>query len=431
MTAIRRSIGTQRHHDTKIVSVFRLRHNIRMISTKNCAGSQVMMSLTSSFQYNLLGQMKTQRRYNGEARGFVQGFIRLINKPAVPTVGPRGDAIDRDKLIFQFDQFIRHLNDTSLVETIHLLDPFPSFESISPADTLFSMREYIVQLPCGGREHRISERNDIVRFARGLGAHGSIGNLFEDRPEFRLHGGDVVALPETAVVALGHRTNLAAVEKLREVKWAGVLERIPTNCIDMGDSAPQLSSYFGFGGDSTLIAWDNDDGNKVLDFVAHMDNTRAWNTCKVRPHCNFCTFAAGIPRYEVLVEEEDEESFAALMNSPLTPIPTPWSELKKAGVSMRSCLLVMMFHRGGFGAGGFQAHNADSFRSGRSVPKSRGVGKYAYRPKFAGDKGAPFQAMMDSWEVPNPVYQPPPRYRPPMHGTDSTSLTPVEGSERF
>ena len=358
----------------------------------------------------------------GGSKGYVQAFLRQMHKPSVPTVGPGGESIDRDKLLFEWSQLVDNLKTTTLVEHIHLMDPFPSFESVSPADTIFAMKEYIVQLPAGGREHRAAERNDILKFARGLGAHGAIGNLFEDRPEFRLHGMDLVALPESVIVGLcDSRTNLAGVEKLKDVKYAGTLERIPTHAIDIGVGSPTLATFFGFGGDSTLLAWDTPLGNKVLDYTVANDNSRAWNFVKLRPGCNFFCVATPTPRFDVLVDEADEESIASLMQSPLNPVPTPWTEMKKAGISMRSTILVLMFSRGGFGAGGFQAHNA----SAQSRPRLHKV-NIRQRPKIRGDNGAPLRALLESWEMPEVVYQPPPRYRPPMHS--QAGLTPYHGS---
>lgn len=75
--------------------------------------------------------------------------------------------------------------------------------------------------------------------------------------------------------------------------------------------------------------------------------------------------------------------------------------------------------RGGYGGGGFHKAQTRSSSERRVASPTHHKAFESSLEHYHGDQGAPLWSQILVGEVPEPVFQEPPRYRPPMHGRGS------------
>jgi hypothetical protein len=91
---------------------------------------------------------------------------------------------------------------------------------------------------------------------------------------------------------------------------------------------------------------------------------------------------------------------------------------------MRTCVLVLLFARGGFSGGGVFNHQQATLARdpGNTIKQQR---------KRSGAEGSPLYAQLLTGELPPPVYQPKPRYVAPMHRPNLPAVLRAEQDEEW
>lgn len=356
-------------------------------------------------------------------RTYVHGIVREPHRGVIPSMAThgidKGQAIDRDKLFFELACYRETLKTTSLFDSVHSMNSLPHWDSIRTGDLFATYGETILGMPRYGREHRQNEAGETLRYLRAMGNSCQVWNVLGEEDAAHADAGDMMMLPGGLMIAETTRTNKAAIELLagayvkKEEQKAFYAFAVKCN----GDTP--AADMVGFAGDNTLVHWDTPEATDVAKQIVQR-GTRTWRTVKIQPDCHFLTFLGGLPRYDVLVDERFEPSIKALAEADLNPIPTQWSQPPRLGLSMRACTLILRYAKGGvFGSSVGQEHRMKTTRSVKKV--------FGYEKKVKGDAGAPLWAQMRTGEIPDPVYQPPPRYSPPMHR--SGGLAPYRGDD--
>ena len=362
-----------------------------------------------------------QKRYSG----WVHGFMRDLLRASIPSVDLEGQKIDADEVLSEFHEYVRTLQETVLFDRIHLMDNnIGTWESIFPADILTHYSETLLPTPIDGKEHRLIEQNDLLRYVKSAGSTGTSTPLLQG-PHCKANGGDFINLPMGLLCAETSRTNHLCLKNLKDNKIGESQEEafapFPTYMLNLTDfpDAPPVGDFFGFAGQSTLLTWDCPYGMKVTGWVTENIKQRVWEVIKLEEGCNFISFHGGFPKWDVIVDEEFIDSIEALGNAGFNPVPCKWKCMRRLGVSMRQCILVLRFSRGGYGASGM--HNHDM----RKTSETRVVTSGYARQKIRNEHGAPLRSQIQSGEMVEPIYQEPPRYQPPMHRKGG--LVPHEG----
>lgn len=346
----------------------------------------------------------------------MNAFFRLPLEESIPTHTPSGVEVDREKFIDQMKTLMVTLKQTQLVETVFEMKSLPGYDAMFPTDIAASMKGVVIIMPKFGREHRSSEMSETMRYIRGAGGTNEFNSVLQDTRGASADGGDFVATTHGLLMGWGgSRTNKIAKEVLTGGGGeSGQATMAVVDNVELLDGAPLLGDLLAFSGSRTLICQDNAFGKDAAAKAMAAQNKIPWQVLPINPECSVLSFASGsLPVFDVLCDADFPETMDLLGDAGLNPFPVEWSEPRKLGITMRRLCLVVRFSFGG-GPGGFR----DSMSH---IASTRNHAKRSTKPRLGGqqqsygDQGAPLLAQLRSGELPAPVHQPPPRYRPPMH----------------
>lgn len=274
----------------------------------------------------------------------VHAFVRPPFAHSVPATGPNGVAISRDALMTQFREFYRTLQQSTLVDKLHVMAERHSFESIRVADQLVSVGSTFLAMPIIGNEHRMTEYLESMRYIRNAGGPTTLASFLQDVDNCKCHSGDVVVLPTGIAVGHGDRTNAVALQVMRQLftvkEEHSTFEVI---ALEQEGDAPPLGDYFGFAGANTLLTWKDEHGMLAVDQYQAARPNDTLQVVYLEPGCHFLSFYGTDSTNDVIVQRGYERSIESLVAAGLNPIPVQWSEMDKMGVSMRSACMVMRF----------------------------------------------------------------------------------------
>jgi N-dimethylarginine dimethylaminohydrolase len=274
----------------------------------------------------------------------VHAFVRPPFAHNVPATGPNGVVISRDALMQQFREFYRTLQQSTLVDKLHVMAERHSFDSIRAADQLACVGSTFLAMPITGSEQRITEYMESMRYVRNAGGPTTLASYLQDVDGCRCHSGDIVVLPTGIAVGSSARTNAVAHQVLKQL-FTVREEHSTFDVVTMeqeGD-APPLGDYFGFAGTNTLLTWKDEHGMLAVDQYQAARPNDTLQVVYLEPGCNFLSFYGTDQSNDVIVQKGMDRSIESLVAAGLNPIPVQWSELDKMGVSMRSAVLVMKF----------------------------------------------------------------------------------------
>lgn len=276
----------------------------------------------------------------------VHAFVRPPHYRSIPSTGPNGIVVNREMLLHQFRDFYRTLQQSTLVDKLHVMSERSTFESIRCADQLSCIGSSFLGMPLVGNEQRATEYMETMRYVRAAGGPTTVSTFLQDSEQCRCHSGDIVPLPNGIAVGHGPRTNAVAqqtIKSLYEIKD----ETSPFDVVvlEQEGDAPPLGDYFGFAGNNMLIAWKDEHGMLAADqYQQHRSpNQDQLRVIYLEPGCHFFSFYGTDVSNDILVQKGFERSMDSLSAAGLNPIPVQWSEMDKMGVSMRSAVLVMKF----------------------------------------------------------------------------------------
>lgn len=253
--------------------------------------------------------------------------------------------INREMLVHQFRDFYRTLQQSTIIDKLHVMMERPSFDSVRAADQLMCVGSTYLGMPMVGNEHRATEFIETMRYVRAAGGPSTVATYLQDLDTCRCHSGDIVVLPNGIAIGHGPRTNAVAQQVLREL-FEIKDETAPFDVVALeqeGD-APPLGDYFGFAGNNVLIAWKDEHGMLAVDQFQQCRSNAEENPLSVvylEPGCHFLSFYGADVTNDVLVQKGYDRSMDSLSAAGLNPIPVQWSEMDKMGVSMRSSVLLM------------------------------------------------------------------------------------------
>lgn len=274
----------------------------------------------------------------------VHAFVRPPFHHCVPSTGPNGVAISREVLMQQFRDFYRTLQQSTLVDKLHVMGERHTFDSIRCADQLCSVGSTVLAMPLTGNEHRITEYMETQRYIRAAGGPATLASYLQDVDGCRCNSGDIVPLPTGIAVGHGPRTNTAAHQVLRQlftVKEAHTDFEVVT--MEQEGDAPPLGDYFGFAGNNLLLTWKDEHGMLAVDQYQSARPNDTMQVVYLEPGCHFLSFFGTDTTNDVIVQRGYDRSIESLSAAGLNPIPVQWSEMDKMGVSMRSAVLLMRF----------------------------------------------------------------------------------------
>jgi hypothetical protein len=303
------------------------------------------------------------------------------------------------------------------VQHVHIMQPIRHPDAFRVGRHLATVGDFLVAMPEEGREDRREFINETVRYIRGVGCHypiqtqlADVEYMEEDNDKIihkiRMSALDMVELGVFNVLALGPRTNEKAHACFKSIRTrdeaVAIMDVTP---VTQTQNALPLSHYFGFGGDAHLIAWNTPDGHRAVDAVMAEGGMRPWRAVFIPEGCHFLSYECGahtVSKFDIIVQEGFPEAYEILGKHGLHPIPTKWTEMAKLNVSMRECIIRLKFMKAG--------QHADSERERRHSPDAVEAGSYMFSRNVN---------RMPDWAyantLPDPVFQPPPRYLPPMH----------------
>lgn len=306
----------------------------------------------------------------------LHAFVRAPHYRSIPPTGPSGIIINRDVLNRQFRDFYRTLQQSTLVDKLHLMSERSGVESMRVADQMACIGPVLLGMPLTGMEHRATEFQETMRYVRAAGGPTNISSYLLDNDSCRCHSGDIVALPNGIAVGHGPRTNTATHQLLRDIFGAnsgdedeggdGGAERMNFGAnafevvtLEQEGDAPPLGDYFGFAGNNILLVWKDEHGLLAVDQLQQQlaKSGQALKVVYMEPGCHFFTFYGVDLSVDVLVQKGFERSMDALAAEGLNPIPVQWSEMDKLGISMRSAVLPLKFFRGPAATGGMLQRN--------------------------------------------------------------------------
>eukprot|EP00164_Ancoracysta_twista_P017245 GFYU01029300.1.p1 GENE.GFYU01029300.1~~GFYU01029300.1.p1 ORF type:complete len:301 (-),score=29.03 GFYU01029300.1:68-856(-) len=194
-------------------------------------------------------------------------------------------------------------------------------------------------------------------------------------------------------------------------------QAFPIFGLPMEDDAPLLGDICFFSGKRTLFIHDSKHGDVVASHISKLQNRVPWQIVRIEEGCNMLTFHGGLTSNDVIVEDSFEDTIDRISAVGMTAFPIEWSEVRKLGISMRRLCLVARFAMGSY-SGGIKGHQTKT--SSRALHNNKNFSKtYHGGAHVKGDMAAPLEAQIRAKEIPDMIYQPPPRYVPPMHGRGS------------
>ncbi|KAG5469044.1 hypothetical protein LSCM4_02440 [Leishmania orientalis] len=299
----------------------------------------------------------------------VHAFVRMPHHRSVPSTGSSGIIVNRDVLFRQFRDFYRTLQQSTLVDKVHLMTERAGVESLRVADQMASLGPLLLGMPLTGMEHRLSEFLETMRYVRGAGGPTTVSAYLQDNDACRCHSGDIVCLPQGVAVGHGPRTNAAAHQVLRElfggdaadggmdepsVTSPGRCSKFEVVTLEQEGDAPPLGDYFGFAGNNILLVWKDEHGLLAVDQLQQQiaKSEQQLQVLYLEPGCHFLTFYGVDYTPDVLVQKGFERSMDTLAAAGLNPIAVQWSEMDKLGISMRSAVLTLKFLQSPSSTGG-------------------------------------------------------------------------------
>lgn len=357
-------------------------------------------------------------------RRYVNALYRLPPLHTIPTHSPSGEEIDTELFCQQMRRLFEVMKMSQLMEMAHEMKSCPYFESIFTSDLFFQHYEVLIPMPKFGREHRSSEMSETVRYIRASGGSASLNHVLQDVKGGRASGSDFVATPHGVLFAYGTpRTNKVCADAMlggnpTSASPTATAAAAIYHAIEVKPDCPPLAEIMAFAGSRTLIIKDTAHGHYVANRTMELLQKLQWQVVKVEPNCSFLSHMCGTGAvFDVLCDQDFPESMERIGESGLNPFPVEWSEPRKLGISMHSVCLIARFARGGLTGGGqwensshrqseFHYHSRDIAKNARLFQDGR---------RRHGDSGAPLAAQLRAGELLDPVYQPPPRYAPPMH----------------
>lgn len=367
-------------------------------------------------------------------RTYVNILYRLPPENTIPTHSPSGKNIDPELLLQQMREYISTVKMTQLVDSIHEMKNFPYFECFYSRDMLFQHHDLLLPMPKSGREHRNGEISETLRYMRGCGASLDFHHILQDTKGCRANGRDFISTHYGVLVGWGtDRTNKIAMETLSGASGSSKNEPSGVNAmsfepVELYPDSPPLSDLVAIAGMRTLLTIDDRHGFHAAEQIVQRMPKVHWQVVKIPVGCSFLSHIAGAKYcYDVICDQDFPEALERLGETGLNPFPVQWSEPRKLGISLSSVVLIACFVRGTLNAGGF-ADNTVHYHSDFNY-HSRNVSKNARLfeggRRRHGDTGAPLEAMLRSGEIDEIVYQPPPRYVPPMHNANHVVPSPT------
>ena len=279
-----------------------------------------------------------------QRRNTTHAFVRTPMFHSVPSQSPNGAMINRLILMGQFRDFYRTLQQSRLVDKVHVMSERSGIDSVKVADQLSCIGSTFLGMPSTGNEARISEFMESMRYVRGAGGPSTLSTMLQDTEDCRCHSGDIVQLPNGIAVGNGPRTNQVAHDTLKQLfEFSEQYSQFEVLTIEQEGDAPPLGDYFQFAGNDILITWKDEHGMLAVDQYQQLRPDDELHVVYLEPGCHFYTFFGTDQTVDVLVQRGHERSTDALAGAGLNPIPIAWSEMDKIGVSMRSSVLMMKF----------------------------------------------------------------------------------------
>ncbi|RNE97831.1 hypothetical protein TraAM80_09124 [Trypanosoma rangeli] len=355
----------------------------------------------------------------------------------VPTHNPIGEEVDTELFVRQVRELFATLRQTQLVEQIHEMRTCPYYDCLFTADVTFQHYDVVLPMPKYGREHRSSEVSETLRYLWACGATGDFNHILQDIKGGAASGGDFVSTSHSILMAYGtDRTNKLSMMALTGSgapnEAAAVQQRaLNVVLIELSSAAPPLADVMAFAGKRTLILQDTVYGRHAAEAAVRGISKVPWQVLRVELGCSFLSHLCSVNAvYDVLVDQDYPTSMERVEEAGLNPFPVEWTEPRKLGITMRIVCLIARFTRGTMSAGGYadsDGHRAASFNyHSRNIAKNSRLFQNCHRRY--GYSGAPLEAQLRSGELPEPVYQRPPQYAPPMHCTGG--LTEPDAGQR-
>ena len=383
---------------------------------KNCRAISIQLSL-------LLVQQPATALLSTR-RNFVNGLFRLPPHGVIPTHNKEGESVDPDKFLQQIIGLINTLRGTQLVDKLHEMRAAPHFDSMFVSDILVNMREINLAMPKLGREHRGSEISETIRYCRGVGMSGSVWTNLQEMPGALAHGMDFLQFTSGAFVGIEKsRTNKIAATCLQtteDVKDGGAsmpMPLMPCRFVDLLENSPPLNDLVHFAGARTLFYRNNKFGQHAVDGIVKQQSGIPWQCVAIDSDCNILSHVCGMTDvFDVIVDEDFPASVEAVGDAGFQPHVCTWSEPRKLGVSMSSCILIMRFAKGKMSGEGFRDAHSHTMSSGARYHSAKRNGRQVRSgDRVYGDTGNPFWAQMQMEDYNSQTEQQTPRYRAPMH----------------
>lgn len=280
------------------------------------------------------------------SRNATHAFVRPPFFHSVPSTGPNGVVVARQVLMAQFRDFHRTLQQSSLIDKLHVMSERHSFDSVRASDQMVSIGSTFLAMPVTGNEHRMTEFTETMRYVRLAGGPNSLSTYLQDVDNCRCNSGDIVQLPGGIAVGHGPRTNLQAHQVLRQLfTIKEQYSSFEVFTLEQEGDAPPLGDYFGFAGNNVLITWKDEHGMLAVDQYQRARPGDALEVVYLEPGCHFLTFFGVDTTNDVIVQRGFDRSIESLAAAGLNPIPVQWSEMDKMGISMRSSVLMLKFLR--------------------------------------------------------------------------------------
>lgn len=357
-------------------------------------------------------------------RHYTNVLFRLPPEHTIPTHSPSGEEVDTELFVRQIKGFFDVLRQSQLIEMVYDMKSCPYYDCLFANELFFQHYDFILPMPKFGREHRSMEMSETIRYLRGCGATGDVNHILQDVKGGRASGSDFVSTTHGILMGYGtSRTNklsmMALTGESAGSKAAGEQIRAMTvEPIEQLPESPPLADILAFSGIRTFIISDTEHGHYAVNQAVKRIAKVPWQIIKMEPGCSFFSHLAGANYvYDVLCDKDFPISMERLGESGLNPFPVEWSEPRKLGITMRAVCLTTRFARGTMSAGGYansSGHQASNFNyNSRNIAKNARL--FSGGRRRHGDQLSPLAAQMESEEIQPPVYQPVPRYAPPMH----------------
>lgn len=370
-------------------------------------------------------------------RRYTNVLYRLPPTQTIPTHSPSGEEVDAELFIRQVKGFFDVLRQTQLIEMVYEMKSCPYYECLFTNDLFFQHYELLLPMPKFGRENRAAEISETIRYMRGWGATADVNHILQDVKGGRASGSDFISTTHGILMGFGTpRTNKLSMMTLTggNAESEATKEHIralSVEPVEMLPDSPPLSDLLAFSGQRTFVFTDSEHGHRAVNQAVKLMPKVPWQTIKIEPGCSFFSHMAGANYvYDVLCDQDFPVSMERLGESGMNPFPVEWSEPRKLGITMRSICMTARFARGSMNAGGYansSAHQAAGFTyNSRNIAKNSRL--FAGGHRKHGDQLSPLAAQLEAMEIQKPVYQPIPRYAPPLHRRGS--VVPTDESSK-